>query len=108
MKLKWSGGTGEWEKEICNCLSNIGSSIEELSNLQITVDAVVENLIIESFAVIAFGSTTMIEALMVGKPVITMSYAEAAENLSVILGRRVNRQTVSRYYRGWLKYELTN
>ena len=79
LKLKWKGGSGEWEVELDRCLANIGSSSEELSNLRITADDDVEDLILGSSAVIAFGSTTMIEALVAGKPVITPAFAEAAE-----------------------------
>ena len=77
LKLKWMGGDGKWERALTQCLLAEGLTDNDLPNLFITAEGSVTDLVQQSSAVIAFGSTTMLEAAVSGKPVIVPYFAEA-------------------------------
>ncbi len=77
LKLKWMGGDCKWERALNQCLLVEGLTDNDLPNLFITAEGAVADLVQKSSAVIAFGSTTMLEAAVSGKPVIVPNFAEA-------------------------------
>ena len=79
LKLKWMGGDLEWERALNKCLAAEGLTEADLPNLLITAEGGVFDLVQDSSAVIAFGSTTMLEAAVSDKPVIVPCFAEAAQ-----------------------------
>ncbi len=81
LKLKWRGGDHEWENAIAECFLDEGLTHAQLDNLVITADGDSLDLLKSSTAVISFGSTTMLEAAVSGKPVIVPTFAEAAESV---------------------------
>ena len=74
IKAKWPG---PWSNEITTSLELGGIDYSNLSNLEITSEIAAQDLIISSDVVVSFGSTTMLEAAIAGKPVIVPSFSEA-------------------------------
>ena len=79
LKLKWMGGDYEWERALSDCLAAEGLTEADIPNLVVTAEGDVLNLVQSSSAVIAFGSTTMLEAALCDKPVIVPYFAEAKQ-----------------------------
>ena len=65
-----------WLKEVKTLLSGCGP-ITSVRNLQIMVDGNAHDLILSSNVVIAYGSTTLLEAAVAGRPVIYPIFGEA-------------------------------
>ncbi len=77
IKAKWPG---PWfPKEIEASLKLVGINISELDNLEISSEKPAQDLIIDSDVVVSFGSTTMLESAIAGKPVIVPSFSEATQ-----------------------------
>jgi hypothetical protein len=78
IKPKWY--KGQWKRYIDSALSDTaGLDQAKLANLSISDKWSAQDLIKNASLVVAFNSTTMIESLLLGKPVIAPWYAEAAE-----------------------------
>lgn len=76
IKTKWSR---RWCEEIASALWSVGVNVAELENLRMTDEGDPQELILGSDVVCSFGSTTMLEAGVAGKPVIVPLFAEAAD-----------------------------
>jgi len=77
IKPKWGGN---WVQEIDKALNRYGIDRKDIENLRIVWDTDVHELILESDVVCGFGSTTLLEAAIAGKPVIVPHFEEAAKN----------------------------
>ena len=76
IKTKWGSN---WFDEVDRSLEEAGIDRTELHNLTITSDVSAHELIHSADVVVAFGSTTILEAGIAGKPVVIPDFAEAAE-----------------------------
>lgn len=76
IKTKWSR---MWFEQIGAALGSVGLNDAELENLRITDAGDSQELILTSDVVCSFGSTTMLEAGVAGKPVVVPLFAEAVE-----------------------------
>lgn len=76
IKTKW---LASWEAKIMQCLAEVGMDLSRLNNLIISDSLDAHDLIKNSCAVIGFGSTTLLEALMFRKPVIFPLFEEASD-----------------------------
>ncbi len=74
IKTKWSG---VWMDEINLVLSGCGIDSTKVDNLLITADGNAQDLILDSDVVSGFGSTTLIEGGIAGKPIVFPNFAEA-------------------------------
>jgi len=75
IKPKW--GKPRWFDMIRNAIRQRGIEPDQLSNLVLTDDQPVVDLIRQADVVVSFGSSTMVEAAFAGKPVIVPYFAEA-------------------------------
>jgi len=73
IKPKWGG---PWIDEISYVLSKNSIEISGIDNLQVLVDIDVHDLIMEADVVCGYGSTTLLEAAIAGKPVIVPYFDE--------------------------------
>lgn len=81
IKPKWySGKAKEMLDEVVRRES--GRNPNEISGLKVVDDASAQDLIESASVIIAFNSTTMVEALLVNKPVVVPVFAEAAGYMS--------------------------
>ena len=76
IKPKWGG---RWSESIRGILSEEGIDIDRVPNLSIDADANVHALLQETDVAIGFNSTTLLEAAIMGLPVILPVFAEIAE-----------------------------
>lgn len=74
IKAKWGGN---WVEEIDRALDKYGLERSHIPNLRVTWDADAHDLILNSDVVCGFGSTTLLEAAIAGKPVIVPHFDEA-------------------------------
>jgi hypothetical protein len=74
IKTKWGG---RWLDKIRQTLLNEGLDPDELSNLRLDATTPAQDLILTSNVVCAFGSTTVLEAAIAGKPVVMPLFEEA-------------------------------
>jgi hypothetical protein len=74
IKPKWEGDWIEW---IRDAIRANGIEPDSLANLTITAKADAQELIFESDVVCGFGSTVLLEAGIVGKPVVVPHFEEA-------------------------------
>lgn len=77
VKLKWTGDG--WDDRVIQAARGLGVDAAALPNLRITVDDNPHQLILDSSGVIGFGSTTLVEAALAGRPVILPLLGEAQE-----------------------------
>lgn len=75
IKAKWGGG---WVGNVEALLESQGLRLAEIPNLSITGEGDAQQMIAQSDAVIAFGSTTLLEATLIGRPTILPYFHEAA------------------------------
>ena len=76
IKPKWGG---HWLDGIHGALRVRGIDAAALPNLTVSAELDAQDLILNSDAVIAFGSTTMLEAAVAGRPVVVPFFDEAAD-----------------------------
>lgn len=76
IKPKWAG---TWLDHITAAVERAGLRADDLPNLRITADVNAQDLILESDVVVAFGSTTAMEAAIAGLPVIFPLFDEALD-----------------------------
>lgn len=77
IKTKWAG---PWfEKITSSIMKNIGIDIKEIPNLLLDSEEDAQSLILRSSVVVAFNSTTVLEASLLGKNLITPIFCEAKE-----------------------------
>ena len=76
IKPKWGG---HWLDGVHGALHARGIDAGALPNLTVSADLDAQDLILNSDAAIAFGSTTMLEAAVAGRPVIVPFFDEAAD-----------------------------
>ncbi|MBO67003.1 MAG: hypothetical protein CL398_01710 [Acidiferrobacteraceae bacterium] len=74
VKTKWAE---KWHGEIENIWRDAGIDFASMRNLHLTSSGDAHDLIFESTAISSYGSTTMIEAAIVGRPVIFPYFEEA-------------------------------
>lgn len=77
IKPKWIGGG--WKDEIDNAIRLAGGTPDHIANLTVTDALDAQELIFDSDVVIGFGSTTLLEAAIAGKPVIQPLFHEATD-----------------------------
>jgi len=75
IKAKWPD---IWLDEIKASIRQIGVRVDELENISITAMTPAHDLILSSDVVVSFGSTTLLEGAIAGKPVIVPDFAEAS------------------------------
>lgn len=75
IKPKWGGGA--WQREIELAVRMTGVELRDIANLVVSPDANVHDLILASDVVVGFGSTTLLEAGIAGKPVVMPLFHEA-------------------------------
>jgi hypothetical protein len=73
IKTKWAGS---WTDRIHEVLNEVGLDPDRLPNLEITDRGDAQELILRARAVVGFGSTTLLEAAVAARPVITPHFAE--------------------------------
>jgi len=73
IKPKWGGN---WIDEISYVLSKNSIELSDVDNLQVLVDIDVHDLILDADVVCGYGSTTLLEAAIAGKPVIIPYFDE--------------------------------
>ena len=76
IKPKWDG---KWRKRILQAVSSRGLDADELPNLTITALSPAHDLIRQSSAIVAFASTTLLEAGAAGRKVIVPDFEEAKD-----------------------------
>lgn len=77
IKPKWGG---QWFEEIKQAsLRETGINPEDLDNLHISTDYHAQDLIETSSVILGINSTTLLEALLIGRPVILPFFEEAAD-----------------------------
>jgi len=74
IKTKWEE---KWHEEIEKIWRDVGIDLASTDNLQLSSSGDAHDLIFGSTAISSYGSTTMIEAAIVGKPVIFPYFEEA-------------------------------
>lgn len=74
IKAKWGG---VWYARIDDALHQHGLDRHGIANLQVTDAADVHQLILEASVVVGYGSTSLLEAAIAGKPVILPVFGEA-------------------------------
>jgi len=74
IKTKWEE---KWHEEIENIWRDAGIDVASMGNLHLSSSGDAHDLIFESTAISSYGSTTMIEAAIVGRPVIFPYFEEA-------------------------------
>ena len=77
IKTKWGGN---WFAHIEEAAKARGLSVKDIPNLRVIFDADAQELILDADVVLAFGSTTMAEAAIAGKPVVTPNFAECLQD----------------------------
>lgn len=85
IKPKWGGN---WVEHIHKIAKKQNYELQKITNLKIEPELNVHNLLFESDVVIGFGSTTLLEASILGLPVIMPLYEEASE----------------KKWQGWIQY----
>jgi len=70
---------GIWETEVIAALQDAGLEIDTLPNLKIVPETNAHQLIFDADVICAYGSTTLLESGIAGKPVIMPCFAEAAD-----------------------------
>ena len=75
--IKTKGQNAMWNSEISDALAEVGLDLQQIPNLRISHNEDPHELILASNVVCAFGSTTLLEAGIVGKHVILPIFAEA-------------------------------
>jgi glycosyltransferase involved in cell wall biosynthesis len=76
IKTKWGG---EWYDEVDYVFEKNGLSRKDLPNLKVTCDVNVHDAILDSTVVCTYGSTTILEAAIAGKPVVIPFFDEPLE-----------------------------
>lgn len=76
IKLKWAG---EWKERVERAIRAKDIEPDHLTNLSILEGVSADNLVLDSDVIVAFGSTTILEAGLAKKPVIVPVFAEVAE-----------------------------
>ena len=76
IKAKWHG---PWEDGVLGFLESDGISIHNVPNLHFNTTADVHSLIKRSRVVIGYGSTTLLESAIFGRPVIVPNFGELVE-----------------------------
>jgi hypothetical protein len=71
---------GVWEREIVRALRGAGIEHETIPNLHIVVEGDVHQMILNADVICSYGSTTLLEAGIAGKPLIMPCFAEARED----------------------------
>lgn len=74
IKTKWSG---QWTDRIKRILEDAGLPLENIPNLNLGTGSDAHDLILKSNVIVTFGSTTMLEAGLAGKPVVVPDFSEA-------------------------------
>ena len=75
IKPKWFY---RWKEHLLLILNEAGISLEDVPNLQICEDIDAQAQIKRSRVIVGYGSTTLLEAAIVGKPVIVPEFGEIA------------------------------
>lgn len=76
IKTKWAS---EWWDKIRSAIGEAGIDPDDLPNLRLSENDDVHQLIYDSTVVCGFGSSTLLEAAIAGRPVVVPVFAEAAE-----------------------------
>jgi glycosyltransferase involved in cell wall biosynthesis len=76
IKTKWAG---QWYDEVNYVLRKNGFEPEKIPNLIVTKDLNVHEAILDSTVVCSYGSTTVLEAAIAGKPVVVPFFDEPLE-----------------------------
>lgn len=77
IKAKWGGG---WIANVEALLESRGLRHTEIPNLSITGDGDAQKMIAQSDVVVAFGSTTLLESALMGRPTVLPYFQEAASD----------------------------
>ena len=76
VKPKWMD---HWADKVELAAQRMGYDVADLPNFHISIEKSAQELIEESQVIIGFNSTTMLEAKLMGKPIVAPLFAEATE-----------------------------